>query len=473
MNIRLLPLTLAVAFFVNVCGVRAQYISTIAGQGFIAGYAGDNGMATDATMYSPTDIAFDKKGNLYITDFINNVIRMVDTGGIITTVVGTGVGAGSAGAGAYSGDFGPATAANLNGPFALALDTNDNIIFADGYNHVVRKVTRSTGIITTIAGKTTAGYSGDGGPATDAELNNPVGIAIDNAGNIYIADDHNNVIRKVNPAGIISTIAGNTTAGFSGDGGAATAASMDLPIGIAFDVEQNLFIADVRNNKIRKVNMTTGIITTVGGRDSAGYSGDGGLISAAKLDSPQRINFDDSNYMYISDFMNNVVRKVHPVTGIVTTVAGNGVGAGTTPAAGSYSGDGGPATSAGMYFPHGVAFDKQHNMYICDRGNDVIRKISTPLPVDHTVVHSVNSSQNGTFSVYPNPVKAGVVTINLTTQATERMQVTVVNVLGATVLTMQGTTNVPATLTLSQPAGVYLISVTSATGRWIKRVIVE
>jgi trimeric autotransporter adhesin len=473
MNIKLLPLTLAAAFFVNVCGVSAQYISTFAGQGFIAGYAGDNGLAVDATMYSPTDIAFDKKGNLFITDFINNVIRKVDTAGIITTVVGTGVGAGSAGGGAYSGDNGPATAANLNGPFALALDTNDNIIFADGYNHVVRKVTRSTGIITTIAGKTTAGYSGDGGPATAAELNNPVGIAIDNAGNIYIADDHNNVIRKVNTSGIISTIAGNTTAGFSGDGGPATAAAMNLPIGIAFDANQNLFIADVRNNKIRKVNMTTGIITTVGGNDSAGYSGDGGQFSVAKLDSPQRINFDDSNYMYVSDFMNNVVRKVHPESGIITTIAGNGFGAGTTPAAGSFSGDGGPATSAGMYFPHGVAFDKRHNMYICDRGNDVIRKVTAPLPVNHTSVPLFSASHSGTLSVYPNPVITGVVTISLIAQATEPMEISVVNVLGETVLTTDGTTNVPVTLTVHQPTGVYVLSVTSKAGRWMKRVVVE
>ena len=205
----------------------------------------------------------------------------------------------------------------------------------------------------------------------------------------------------------------------------------------------------------------------------SGYSGDGGLVSAAKLDSPQRINFDDSNYMYISDFMNNVVRKVHPESGIITTVAGNGVGAGTSPASGSYSGDGGPATSAGMYFPHGVAFDKHHNMYICDRGNDVIRKVNAPLPVDHTAVHNVGTSASGILSVYPNPVNAGVVTVMLSTKAAEPVQITVTNVLGEKVSAMSGTSNTSATWALHQPPGVYVISVTAESGRWMTKVIVE
>ncbi len=465
---------LAVISFLFLATVaNAQYITTIAGVGYSTGYSGDGGPATVALMYSPSDIAFDTVGNLYITDFINNVIRKLDTNGIIYTIAGTGMGAGSAGAGGYSGDGGPATAANLNGPFALAIDAAGNIIFADGYNHVVRKVSTS-GIITTIAGRISAGYSGDGGPATDAELNNPVGIAIDAAGNIYIADDHNNVIRKVNPSGIISTVVGNGTAGFSGDGGPATAAAMDLPIGIAFDTAENLYIADVHNNKIRRVDKITGIITTVAGADSAGYSGDGGPATAARIDSAERINFDDSNHLYISDFFNNVVRKVNASTQVITTVAGNGYGAGSNGLVHDYCGDDSLATNACLYLPYGVIFDTYHRMYICDRGNDVIRRVG-PLPappIDHSAVRSISGKQ-GTLSIHPNPAKNNSITLMVTTSTSEQIEITVVNMLGQTVLNTLIPPNVQHNLTLNVPAGLYQLSATTSNYKLYERLIIE
>lgn len=452
---------------------NAQYITTIAGVGYSTGYSGDGGPATVALMYSPSDIAFDTVGNLYITDFINNVIRKLDTNGIIYTIAGTGMGAGSAGAGGYSGDGGPATAANLNGPFALAIDAAGNIIFADGYNHVVRKVSNS-GIITTIAGRISAGYSGDGGPATDAELNNPVGIAIDAAGNIYIADDHNNVIRKVNPSGVISTVVGNGTAGFSGDGGPATAAAMDLPIGIAFDTAENLYIADVHNNKIRRVDKITGIITTVAGADSAGYSGDGGPATAARIDSAERINFDDSNHLYISDFFNNVVRKVNASTQIITTVAGNGYGAGSNGLVHDYCGDDSLATNACLYLPYGVIFDTYHRMYICDRGNDVIRRVG-PLPappIDHSAVRGISGTQ-GALSIQPNPAKNNSIALKVTTSTSEQVEITIVNMLGQTVLYTLIPPNVQHNLTLNVPAGLYQLSATTSNCKLHERLIIE
>jgi hypothetical protein len=223
-------------FLLTSFGAGAQItITTYAGTPMAGGYNGDGGPAIAAQLSSPSDVAVDKVGNLYIADFVNNVIRKVDTFGVITNFAGTGFGSGSTtggATGAFSGDGGPATAADLNGPFALTVDKNGNVIFADGYNHVVRKVNTS-GVINTVAGMhTTAGYSGDGGPATDAALNNPVGIAVDTSGNIYIADDHNNVIRKVNTAGMISTFAGDSTAGYSGNGGPATTALLNTPIGV-------------------------------------------------------------------------------------------------------------------------------------------------------------------------------------------------------------------------------------------------
>jgi trimeric autotransporter adhesin len=457
-------------FILLTVGAHAQYMSTFAGQGYVTGHTGDGGPATAALMYSPSDIAFDVSGNLYIADFVNNVIRKVDTFGIISTVAGTFLGAGTVAGGNFTGDGGPATAADLNGPFALAIDASGSIIFADGYNHRVRKVT-TAGIITTIAGSNSPGYVGDGGPATLAQLNNPVGIAIDRTGNIYIADDHNNVIRKINTSGVISTFAGNTTAGHTGDGGPATAAELNLPIGIAFDTAQNLYIADSRNNVIRMVN-TAGIISTVVGNDTAGYTGDGGPASAAKIDTAQRINFDDANNMYISDFYNNVVRRVDAVTHIITTVAGNGVGAGLTPPSGTFSGDDSLATNAGLFFPCGVAFDARHRMYISDRGNDAIRRVGPEHSVDHSGVKSTTNNAP-VFSVYPNPASNGVIAINLVSNYTERVEITLTNVLGETVYTMNTMTNSKTRLKLNNPPGVYVLTANTASGRWMKRIIVQ
>ena len=217
----------------------------------------------------------------------------------------------------------------------------------------------TTGIITTIAGNGIAGYSGDGGLATNAELNNPYGVAVDSNGNIYIADTNNNRIRKVNSTtGIITTIAGNGTAGYSGDGGLATNAELYYPYGVAVDSNGNIYIADTYNNRIRKVNSTTGIITTIAGNGTAGYSGDGGPATNAQLNYPYGVAVDSSGNIYIADTDNNRIRKVNSTTGIITTIAGNG-----NP---GYSGDGGPATNAELYDPSGVAVDSNGNIYIAD-----------------------------------------------------------------------------------------------------------
>jgi sugar lactone lactonase YvrE len=297
--------------------VSPGIISTIAGTG-TQGYAGDGGPATSTDFDGLESVTPDYGGDLYIADGANQRIRKVTAGtGIITTVAGNG----TAG---YSGDGGPATSAAINVPEDTALDSAQNLYIADEANNRVRRVSADTGIITTAAGNGVAGYSGDGGPATGASLNQPAGTAVDAAGNLYIADGANQRIRKVAAGtGIITTVAGNGTAGYSGDGGPATSAELQDPAGMVFDSAGNLYFVDQGNQRIRELS-TTGIITTYAGNGTAGYSGDGGPAIDAELNSPTRLAIDNANNLYIADSHNNRVRKVNAQTGLIATVAGDG-----------------------------------------------------------------------------------------------------------------------------------------------------
>ncbi len=264
------------------------------------GYSGDGGQATAAELYNPGYLAFDAAGNLYIADFGNNRIRKITTAGIISTYAGTG-------ASTYSGDGGQATAADIHGPMGIAFDAAGNLYIADYNNSRVRKVT-TTGIISTFTGNGTAGYSGDGGQATAAELRGIDGIAFDAAGNVYISDAYNNRIRMVNTAGIISTFAGNGTTGYSGDGGQATVAAIGSPNAILFDAMGNLYFS-ASVGRIRKVT-TAGIINTYVGNGTNGYTGDGGQATAAELYYPVGLAFDATGNLYIGDQDNNRIRIV-------------------------------------------------------------------------------------------------------------------------------------------------------------------
>ena len=384
---------------VNSAGV----ISTVAGSG-AQGFGGDGGAATAALLNFPIDVAPDALGNLYIAEWVNNRIRKVDSDGNITTVAGreqlsnpqsvaldgagnlyiadtgdhrihkvdsagvisTVAGSGTAG---FSGDSSAATAAQLNTPADVAPDGAGNLYITDRGNERIRKVD-SAGVISTVAGSGTAGFSGDGGAATAAQLNEPYGVAVDSSGNLYIAEWNNNRIRKVDSAGVISTVAGTGTAGYSGDGGAATAAQLSNPQDVALDAAGNLYIADVNNNRIRKVN-SAGVISTVAGTGTAGFSGDGGAATSAQLHWPRGVALDGAGNLYIVDNNNHRIRKVDS-SGSISTVAGTGTA--------GYSGDGGAATSAQLSNPRGVALDGAGNLYIADTSNNRIRKVGPPPP---------------------------------------------------------------------------------------------
>ena len=393
----------------------AGTISTVAGsgqEGQPGGFSGDGGPATAATLNGVNNVAFDSVGNFYIADESNNRVRKVNTKGIITTIAGNGLGGGPLGNGgpaksarvqgptgvvvdsadnvyiseaAYItrvdtsgliwivagggsnglGDGGPATAAQLNGPQDVAFDSTGNIYIAETYR--VRKENTS-GIIDTIAGNGQGNYFGDGGKATAAGLDTPTGVVIDKNGNLFIADQTENRIRKVSATGIITTIAGNGTAGSAGDGGPAAAATFNSPMGLAIDSSGSLYIADTSNERIRKIT-PAGIISTIAGT-SYGFGGDGGPATEAMLGTPYGVAVDQFGTVYIADRDNDRIRTV-TLGGIINTVAGSG-----KPLAGGFSGDGGPATSAKLNSPEAVTVDGDGNMYIADTANWRIRMVS-------------------------------------------------------------------------------------------------
>ena len=340
----------------------AGIISTVAGTGSF-GFSGDGGPAIQAQLNDPSGVAVDGAGNLFIADTDNHRIRKVDAAGIISTVAGTGQGG-------FSGDGDPATASRLDNPSGVAVDGAGNVFIADEDNHRIRKVD-AAGVISTVAGTGELGigeFGGDGGPATQAQLHDPSGVAVDGAGNVFIADTDNNRIRKVDGAGVISTVAGTGQGGFggfSGDGGPATASWLDYPGGVAVDGAGNVFIADGSNNRIRKVD-AAGVISTVAGTGEREFGGDGGPAVQAQLNEPGGVAVDGAGNVYIADRGNNRIRKVD-AAGVISTVAGTGER--------GFGGDGGPAVQAALFYPSGVAVDGAGNVYIADRGNNRIRKV--------------------------------------------------------------------------------------------------
>ena len=353
------PQTVPVKLSVNAPASQGV-ISTVAGNGFIP-FSGEGGAATSAAM-GASAVAVDGAGNLYVADIVSSRILKVSAAGVVTTLAGNG-------AITYAGDGGPATRASFFNPAGVAVDGAGNVYIADSMNNRVRKVD-TAGTITTVAGNGTLGFSGDGGPASSASLWAPMAVAVDSSGNLYIADSSNGRIRKVTPAGIITTVAGGAVLPiYSGDGGPAVGAGIFLPGGVAVDSAGNLYIADIGNNRIRKVN-PAGVMSTVAGNGTKGFSGDGSAGTASQLKlfgSHAGLAADSAGNLYIADIANHRVRKVD-TGGIITTVAGNGIA--------GFSGDGGPATNAGLNNPNDVATDSAGNFYIADTTNNRIRKVT-------------------------------------------------------------------------------------------------
>jgi sugar lactone lactonase YvrE len=355
-----------VVLAVSACGGDAATLKTVAGDG--GEQLGDGGPAKSAGFCWPTDVALDAEGNLYISDGGvvcsgpgGHTVRKVDPDGTITTVAGT------PGVLGLSGDGGPATKARLNFPVAVAVDGEGNLYISDTDNYRIRKVDKD-GIITTFAGTGKKGYSGDGGPATSAQLTDPGGLTFDDRGNLYLADFTS--VRKIDRSGTITTVAGTGRAGFSGDGGPATEAKIAAG-DVVFDREGNMYIADDDNHRIRKVDKD-GIIHTVAGSGKADYSGDGSEATEAALNGPSGIDFDGEGNLYITCHNNHQVRKVDR-NGTITTVAGTSGEAGGIA---GFNGEKGPATEVWLNEPIGLFVDDDAGvLYIADSSNGRIRAL--------------------------------------------------------------------------------------------------
>jgi len=322
--------------------------STVAGTPATSGYSGDSGPATAALLANPLAVALDSHGNYYISDYKNNVIREVSAAtGIITTIAGTGTPG-------FSGDGTPATGAQFSAATGLAVDAAGNIYIADGPNARVRMIDTS-GNMQTFAGNGSYGDAGDHGPAVNATLSDPVGVTVDRAGNVYIADEGNGTVRKVTTDGVINTIAGIDVIGFglfAGEGGPAYNATLGLPYAVTVDETGNVFIDDLGTGSIQKIGL------------------DGNINAFVPNVSTASITTDPAGNLYYADYRNSTINKVLP-NGTVSVLAGNGTS--------TYAGDGGPATTASFNAPYSVAFDSSSNIYVADYNNDVIRLL-TPLP---------------------------------------------------------------------------------------------
>lgn len=339
-------------------GMSCWAIVTVAGSSNTPGYAGDGGPVLDAKLNHPSLSARDLDGNLYIADTGNHVVRKVAPDGTISTVAGTNKGG-------YNGDGIPATEAQLFNPYGVAVDVDGTVLIADTYNHRIRRI-EADGTITTVAGTGTDGSSGDGGAATGAQLSYPGAVSTDNAGGFYIADTRNCRVRRVDAAGVIHAFAGSGFCSYGGDGGAATKAWLWNPLGVSTDYNGDVLIADGYNHRIRKVFTASGQIYTVAGTGAASYGGDGGPAIEAQLNYPGGVVADAAGDLFITDTQNQRVRMVD-TGGIISTFAGNGVD--------GYLGDNGPATAARLNAPYGLAIDTDGNLLIADTYNNRIRKV--------------------------------------------------------------------------------------------------
>ncbi len=455
---KITQLFLSCLFLLAISGkVDAQTITTLAGKG-TPGYYGNGSSALTANLHWPQGVAIDDTGNMYIADALNNVVRKVSTNGKISTIAGTGWEFGT-GLGGFAGDFGPATAARLWGPSGVAVDKHGFIYIADHNNNRIRKIDTGAGhMITTLAGNGFAGFSGDGASADLAQLSHPNRVVVDTFGTVFIADTGNHVIRMVDTLGMITTVAGTgAVAGYSGDGGAATAATMNHPVDVAVDLFGNLYIVDMYNYVIRKVSISSGNISTICGIGTPGFSGDGRAATTAQLYDPSAICVDHFGAIYISDLGNMRIRKID-VGGKIRTIAGKGVS--------GFSGDGGPATAAELMFPNGLAVNAFGNVCFADQGNNRIRFMSITLGAN-----SIDNTDDG-LTLYPNPCQ-GLFNINIPSAMNELATVVITNAAGVKVKELILSTNTENQVEFNPPPGIYFISANTSQDNWNQKLLVK
>ncbi len=368
-----------------------EIITTVAGNGLVS-YSGDGSPAINAALNYPKGLAIGANGTLYMAYTGNFRVRSVSSSGIINTFAGNGVNS-------YSGDGGAAITAGFSDVMAVAVTSTGNVYIADASNRVVREVS-AAGTVTTIAGIGTQGFSGDGGLATAAALGRAVALSLDASGNLYIVDSVNQRIRRIGTNGIITTIAGNGTSAYAGDGGPATLASCSFPLGVTVDGSGNIYVADAGNNRVRKITVSTGVISTVAGNGQAGFSGDGASAASAALNLPSDVALDGAGNLYIADAGNNRIRMVNSA-GVITTIAGTSTN--------GFTGDGGAAALAELNYPWGLATDATGDVYIADRVNSRVRLISSnptapPVVPPNAVVNAASFSP--TAAVAPGAIVA-------------------------------------------------------------------
>ena len=440
--------------------LQAQVIVTYAGNG-TSGHSGDGSAATMAELQTPSGVAVDTAGNIFIADQNGSCIRKVSTSGIITTIAGS-----SHSITGYSGDMGPATDAALYWPEGLATDVFGDVYIADQNNCVIRKVD-ATGIITTIAGNGSIGYSGDGGPATAALLYHPADITVDVSGNLYFVDQDNCAVRKIDAAtGFITTIAGNGSPGFAGDGGPATASQLAFPQGIASDSSGNIYVADFYNRRIRKID-AAGNISTVAGNGTTVFSGDGGPATAAGIDDASAVAVDRYGNIYLTDYYSYRIRKIDSA-GIISTIAGDSVA--------GYSGDCGPATDAELNYPEGVAVDRAGNIYIADFYNHRVRMVTDSAYCPSLTTTSVAAIPAEHVAIFPNP-SVDVINIRLTARYgtpgnNDQNEVTMFDVTGRKIFHNYFDTEQMQIDVSSYKPGIYFIYLSSNTAASVNKVVI-
>ncbi|MBL7895707.1 MAG: T9SS type A sorting domain-containing protein [Bacteroidia bacterium] len=424
---------------------NAQNIYTYAGIGTCTANSGDGGPATSAQVYLPIGIA-SAFNNLYFTTGYYSTLRLVNNAGIISTL---------AGGGSSLGDGGTATLAQFYNPRGIELDPMGNIYIADGQNHRIRKINTS-GIVNTIAGNGVPGFSGDGGLATTANIREPWDVALDAIGNVYFADAGNHRIRKIDTGGIITTVAGIGTAGFSGDGGLASLAQLYSPQAIELDATGNIYVVEFGNNCVRKIN-SSGVITTIAGIGGLyGNTGDGGLATLAKLGNPRGLALDASGNIYVADYAFGTIRKIN-TAGIISTIVGTGVP--------GYSGDNGPAINA-QISPQHIALDADGNILIADGSNHRIRIVcinSCAIGVEEY------GDANDEIKIFPNPAN-NLLKMDFGILDVKSSQIEIINSLGVRVLRTNSTNQIDVS---SISEGIYNLRLFTTEGVITKKIVIQ